>query len=80
MSKIKFPNTIDSAAFYKEVTRLVNETELNYFDAIVYYCERNNLEMETAAALVKGNFRLKSHLQEDCERLNIVQKKSKLSS
>jgi len=47
-------------------------------DAIVFYCERNEVEIETAAAMIKGNFRIKSQIQQEGELLNFLPKTAKL--
>jgi hypothetical protein len=47
-------------------------------DAIVYYCERNDVEIETAAAMIKGNFRIKSQIQQEGELLHFLPKTAKL--
>lgn len=77
-TNLKFPNSIDPASFYEDVLQIVKDLNLSYLDAIICYCERNNIEIETAATLVKGNFRLKASLQSDGEQLNILEKTAKL--
>jgi two-component system nitrogen regulation sensor histidine kinase NtrY len=36
-------------SFYLEIEKLVSELKTDYMDAVVHYCERNDLELETAA-------------------------------
>jgi hypothetical protein len=64
--------------FYKEIDILVHKHNLSYMDAIVYYCERNELEIETAASMVRGNFRIKSQIQQEGEQLNFLPRTAKL--
>jgi hypothetical protein len=47
-------------------------------DAVVYYCEKNDIEIETAGALVKSNFRFKSYIQQEGETLRYLPKTAKL--
>lgn len=75
---LKFSKIIDTDHFYKEIDRLVNINLLTYMDAIVYFCEKNDVEIETAASLVKGNFRIKSQLQQEGEHLNFLPKTARL--
>lgn len=75
---LKFSKIIDTDHFYKEIDRLVNINLLTYMDAIVYFCEKNDVEIETAASLVKGNFRIKSQLQQEGEILNFLPKTARL--
>lgn len=79
MSEIlKLSKVTNSEAFYKEIDVLVRKHSLTYMDAIVYYCERNDLEIETAASMIKGNFRIKSQIQQEGEQLNFLPKTAKL--
>ena len=60
--------------FIKDIERIVNEKRVEYFDAVILYCEMNNLEVETAAALVKQNGTLKAKIQMEAENLNMVKR------
>lgn len=75
---VKLANMIDAAAFYKEIDKLVRNHNLSYMDAVIHFCEKNDMEIETAAAMVKSNFRIKSQVREEGETLNLVQRKAKL--
>ena len=75
---LKFSKIMSTDIFYKEIDILVRKHNLSYMDAIVYYCERNDLEIETAASMVRGNFRIKSQVQHEGEQLNFLPKTAKL--
>ncbi len=45
--------------FSKEIDALVVSKDLNYLEAILYYCENNGLEIEVAATLLSKNLRAK---------------------
>lgn len=51
---------------------------MEYIDAVVYWCERNNVEIEYAAALIKKDSVIMSHIQTEAENLNILKKTAKL--
>ncbi|CAB4143258.1 Phage late-transcription coactivator [uncultured Caudovirales phage] len=78
MSDLKFSKMMSSDSFYKELDKLVKSHNLTYMDAIVFYCERNDVEIETAAAMIKGNFRIKSQIQQEGELLHFLPKTAKL--
>lgn len=78
MSDLKFSKIVSTDNFYKEIDKLVKSHSLTYMDAIVYYCERNEVEIETAAAMIKGNFRIKSQIQQEGEQLHFLPKTAKL--
>jgi len=71
--KIKTP-----AEFAEEIEELVWQYDIDYIDAVMLYCEQNNLEVETVASLVKGNANLKSRMQSDAENLNFLPKVARL--
>lgn len=61
-----------------EKIRSRSKAHIEYIDAIIHYCEKNNLEIETVAKIIKKNPVLKSKLQDEAEELNIIEKTSKL--
>ena len=66
----------NSMRFMENIEGLVQRNKMTYIDAILYYCEENKLEPETAGQMVGG--KLKQLVQEEAEDLNLVQKTSKL--
>jgi len=64
--------------FFMEIETLVSEYNVNYLDAILLYVEKNNLEVESVATLVKKHPAIKSKLQKDCEGLRLVEKTARL--
>ena len=78
MSDLKFSKIMTSDSFYEEIDELVSLHEISYMDAIVHFCEKNEMEIEVAAAMIKGNFRIKSFMQQEGEQLNFLPKTAKL--
>ena len=68
--------TQTSAEFYTKIVKLVQDTKLSYMDAVMHYCDLNNMEPETAAQLV--NTKLKAQIREEAEVLNFLPKTAKL--
>ena len=68
--------TQTSAEFYTKIIKLVEDTKLSYMDAVMHYCDLNNMEPETAAQLV--NTKLKAQIREEAEELNFFPKTAKL--
>ena len=73
MASVKMSNSI---RFMENIEELVQRTKMTYIDAVIYYCEENKLEPETAGQMVGG--KLKQHIQDEAEELNLIQKTSKL--
>ncbi len=61
--------------FALEIEKIVIEENLNYIDAIVHYCEINNLEVESVTKLISKP--LKERLKWDATRLNFMKKTSR---
>ena len=68
--------TQTSSEFYTTIIALIEKTKLSYMDAILHYCDMNNMEPETAAQLV--NTKMKAAVREEAERLNFIPKSAKL--
>ena len=66
----------NSMIFMENIEQLVQKTKMTYIDPIMFYCDENKLEPETAGKMVGG--KLKQHIQEEAEELNLIQKTSKL--
>jgi chorismate mutase len=78
MNTIKINSVISVSDFLVEIEKLVTDKRMEYIDAIVYYCEQNNMEIETAARLVKQNQRFQAKVRSEAEDLHYIPKTSKL--
>lgn len=76
--KIKFSKLVSSELFYKELEALIEQHSMTYIEAVVHYCEKNDVDIEVAASMIKSNFRIKSALQNEGEQLNFLPKTAKL--
>ena len=61
--------------FAIEIEKIVAEEGLNYIDAIVQYCENNNIEVESVTKLISKP--LKERLKWAATRLNFMKATSK---
>jgi hypothetical protein len=64
--------------FMIEIEKLVVEKRVDYIDAVVLFCERTGMEIETAATLIKGSAKMKAKVQNNAEDLNYLPKTRKL--
>lgn len=64
--------------FVTEINALVENNDVSVMDAIVHYCDKYGLEIETVASIVKSNSKIKAKLQAEAEELNYLPKTSKL--
>ncbi len=61
--------------FTKEIEEFANTTNLNYIDAIVEYCERKGIEVESAGKLISKP--LKEKIRFQATELNYLKKTSR---
>jgi hypothetical protein len=68
-----------TAKFSQDVERIAYENKMNYIDAIVHYCETNEIEIESVSKLISKP--LKEKLKYDAQKLNYIKKttRAKLS-
>ena len=64
--------------FTKEIEKLVVEKRMEYIDAVMYLCDKNGVDIETAASLIKSNAKLKASIQVEAENLNYLPKTKQL--
>ena len=56
--------------FSYEIERIVLQEKMNYIDAILYYCEKENIDVESISKLMTKP--LKEKLKVDATRLNFM--------
>ena len=61
--------------FAQEIEDIVKNTHVNYIDAIVSYCEIQNIELDTISKLVSKP--LKEKIKCDATELNFLKKTTK---
>ena len=66
----------NSMIFMGNIEQLVQKTKMSYIDAVMFYCEENKLEPETAGKMIGG--KLKQNIQDEAENLHLIQRTSKL--
>ena len=71
-------SVIDVVHFLKEIETLVIEKKMEYIEAIVFYCDKNGMEIETAGQLIKQNQKFKAKIRTEAEDLHFIQRIPKL--
>jgi hypothetical protein len=66
---------LDKNRFNLDIEEIVLEKSLNYIEAIVYYCEANDIEVEIAAKMINRN--TKEKLQANANTLNLLVDKTR---
>jgi predicted aldo/keto reductase-like oxidoreductase len=66
---------LDKHKFNLDIEEIVLEKGLNYIEAVVYYCEENDIEVEVAAKMINRN--TKEKLQANANTLNLLVDKTR---
>ena len=61
--------------FSSAITDLIESKNMNYIDAIIHYCEKNEIELELVPKLISKP--LKDKLKYDAQKLNYMKKTSR---
>jgi hypothetical protein len=66
---------LSAEKFSLEIEKYANDNKCNYIEAIISYCEENEIELETIPKLISKP--LKERLKLNAEQLNFLKKTSK---
>ena len=66
------------AEFTAAVDNIVKSSGSDYIDAVVQYCDENEIDIEVAASIIKSSSRLKSNIRLEAENVNMVSKSRRL--
>lgn len=64
-----------SGRFAQDIERIVADHKMTYIDAIIYYCEKNSIDVESIPKLVSKP--LKEKLKWEAMELNFLKKTSR---
>ena len=74
--KIIDDTILNSKDFTMFIEQQVSKSGCDILDALVTYAEKNNIEIETVAGLVKNSHVLKARLAAESEKYNLLKEKS----
>lgn len=64
--------------FQTTIESWVHRNGMGYLEAVMFYCEKNNIEIEAVASLIKKSEAIRTKLEAECEDHNMLQKKPRL--
>lgn len=64
--------------FQLVIEQCVHKQGMGYLEAIIWYCEQHNIEIEAVASLIKKSEAIKAKLEAECEEHNMIQKQPRL--
>jgi len=76
LEKVLEQKFLCSAKFSQEIEKLVCvNSDMNYIDAIIYFCEQNNIDLESVPKLISKP--LKEKIKYDAMELNFLKRTSR---
>jgi hypothetical protein len=78
MKELELKNMLSTQKFLEELEKTVKTKKVSYMDAVIDYCEKNNIEVETAASIIKSSAKMKAIFKEEAENLNFLPKTKRL--
>lgn len=64
--------------FQTVIETCVHKKGMGYLEAIMWYCEQHNIEIEAVAGLIKKSDAIKAKLEAECEEQNMIQRQPRL--
>jgi len=68
---------INAEKIMKDIADMVSK-DVTYIDALVYYAEMNDIEIQLVGEIVKKSQLLKAKVSEDAEKLRLIEKVNRL--
>lgn len=68
---------INAEKIMKDIADMVSK-DVTYIDALVYYAEVNDIEIQLVGEIVKKSQLLKAKVSEDAEKLRLIEKVNRL--
>ena len=65
---------INTQAFSMKIEQVVKDKRISYFDAVLWYCEQNEIEIETGAKLI--NTIIKKKIEAEASEMNVLKEKT----
>ena len=76
LEKVLESKFFSSAGFAEEIENLVlNNADMNYIDAIVYFCDKNSIDVESVPKLIPKP--LKEKIKYEASELNFLKRSSR---
>lgn len=65
---------LNTTNFAEEIDHMCRTRNIEYIDAVVHWCEKNKIDVEYVAGIIKKDPVFKSKIQVEAENLNILKK------
>lgn len=71
-------NIFDANKFSTEIEAMCRTKNIEYIDAVVHWCEKNKVDVEYIAGIIKKDPVIKSKIQAEAENMNVLKRGAKL--
>lgn len=75
---VELEKTLNANNFSLAIEQCVLEKGMGYLEAIMWFCETNNVEIEAVASLLKKCDVIRLKLEAECENSNMITKSHRL--
>lgn len=69
---------LKNSNFVEDIEKICYEKNIEYIDAVVFWCQKHGLEIETAAYWIKKDPVMRAKIQFEAENLNILKRGARL--
>ena len=75
---IELSGKVSVNTFQTTIETWVHKKGMGYLEAIMFFCEENNVEIDAVANLIKKSDVIRTKLEAECEYNNILHKQPRL--
>ena len=69
---------LDRLSLHKSIEDIVSRCGTDYIDAVLHFCQTNDLEIETIGAIISKDLNLVSKIKVEAEELHYLKRESQL--
>ena len=70
--ELNFPNI--EQKFFQEIEEIVQQSNTSYIDAVIHWCQRNDVETEYISSFIANNVPLRAKIQSEAEDLHFLKR------
>ena len=68
----------DLNKFTNDIESMCRTKDIEYIDAVVHWCDKNKIDIEYIAGIIKKDPVIKSKIQAEAENMNVLKRGAKL--
>lgn len=68
----------DANKFTSDIEHMCRTKNIEYIDAVIHWCDKNKIDVEYIAGIIKKDPVIKSKIQAEAENMNVLKRGAKL--